>query len=206
MTFAAMGAGYIGSDTITRMLELALASLLLVQSDAPTVPPRAKIVPATPIKAAPAAPAQSDADPTVFPGSTVPFPEVAHWIKGSAPTAFEPGKTYVVEFWATWCGPCKAAMPTMQKLHDEYASKGAVILGVNTWEQKADAAKDYMASKKFTYGCLLKGDDLATAYGISGIPTLVVIGKDGKVVEIEVGLADPSGAGLRKLLDAALKK
>ena len=55
-------------------------------------------------------------------------------------------------------------------------------------------------------GCLLKGDDLATAYGISGIPTLVVIGKDGKVVEIEVGLADPSGAGLRKMIDAALKR
>ena len=116
------------------------------------------------------------------------------------------GKVVLLDFWATWCGPCKAAMPTMQKLHDEYASKGAVILGVNTWEQKADAAKDYMASKKFTYGCLLKGDDLATAYGISGIPTLVVIGKDGKVVEIEVGLADPSGAGLRKMIDAALKK
>jgi thiol-disulfide isomerase/thioredoxin len=116
------------------------------------------------------------------------------------------GKVVLLDFWATWCGPCKAAMPTMQKLHDEYASKGAVVLGVNTWEQKADAAKDYMASKKFTYGCLLKGDDLATAYGISGIPTLVVIGKDGKVVEIEVGLADPSGAGLRKMIDAALKQ
>ena len=116
------------------------------------------------------------------------------------------GKVVLLDFWATWCGPCKAAMPTIQKLHDEYASKGAVILGVNTWEQKADAAKDYMASKKFTYGCLLKGDDLAAAYGIKGIPTLVVIGKDGKVVEIEVGLADPSGAGLRKMIDAALKK
>jgi len=116
------------------------------------------------------------------------------------------GKVVLLDFWATWCGPCKAAMPTMQKLHDEYASKGVVILGVNTWEQKADAAKDYMASKKFTYGCLLKGDDLATAYGISGIPTLVIIGKDGTIVEIEVGLADPSGAGLRKAIDAALKK
>ena len=116
------------------------------------------------------------------------------------------GKVVLLDFWATWCGPCKAAMPTIQKLHDEYASKGVVILGVNTWEQKADAAKDYMASKKFTYGCLLKGDDLAAAYGIKGIPTLVIIGKDGTIAEIEVGLADPSGAGLRKAIDAALKK
>ena len=116
------------------------------------------------------------------------------------------GKVVLLDFWATWCGPCKAAMPTIQKLHDQYAAKGVVILGVNTWEQKADAAKDYMASKKFTYGCLLKGDDLATAYGIKGIPTLVIIGKDGTIAEIEVGLADPSGAGLRKAIDAALKR
>jgi thiol-disulfide isomerase/thioredoxin len=116
------------------------------------------------------------------------------------------GKVVLLDFWATWCGPCKAAMPTMQKLHDEYGSKGVVILGVNTWEQKADAAKDYMASKKFTYGCLLRGDDLAAAYGIKGIPTLVVIGKDGKIAEIEVGLSDPSGGALRKALDALLGK
>jgi thiol-disulfide isomerase/thioredoxin len=97
-------------------------------------------------------------------------------------------------------------MPTMQKLHDHYAAAGkpVVILGVNTWERKADAAKDYMASKKFTYGCLLAGDELAAAYGIRGIPTLVVIGKDGRIAKIEVGLADMSGAGLRKAIDAAL--
>jgi cytochrome c biogenesis protein CcmG/thiol:disulfide interchange protein DsbE len=116
------------------------------------------------------------------------------------------GKVVLLDFWATWCGPCKAAMPMMQKLHDHYAAAGkpVVILGVNTWERKADAAKDYMASKKFTYGCLLAGDELAAAYGIRGIPTLVVIGKDGRIAKIEVGLADMSGAGLRKAIDAAL--
>ena len=116
------------------------------------------------------------------------------------------GKVVLLDFWATWCGPCKAAMPAMQKLHDDYAAAGkpVVILGVNTWERKADAAKDYMASKKFTYGCLLAGDELAAAYGIRGIPTLVVIGKDGRIANIEVGLADMSGAGLRKAIDAAL--
>ena len=94
----------------------------------------------------------------------------------------------------------------MQKLHDEYQSKGVVVLGVNTWEQKPQAAKDYIAKKKYTYGCLLKGDDLAKAYGVPGIPTLVVIGKDGKVLEAEVGLADPTGNALRKVIEAALKK
>ncbi|MFZ9879787.1 MAG: TlpA family protein disulfide reductase [Phycisphaerales bacterium] len=116
------------------------------------------------------------------------------------------GKVVLLDFWATWCGPCKMAMPTIQKLHDEYKDKGVVVLGVNTWEQQPDAAKKYMEQKKFTYGCLLSGDALAEAYGVPGIPALVVIGKDGKVAVAEVGLADSSGDSLRKALDAALAK
>ncbi|NBQ14330.1 MAG: TlpA family protein disulfide reductase [Proteobacteria bacterium] len=116
------------------------------------------------------------------------------------------GKVVLLDFWATWCGPCKAAMPTIQKLHEAYKDKGVVILGVNTWEKNADAAKDYMAKKKFTYGCLMNGDDLAKAYGVVGIPTLVIIGKDGKVAMADMGLSDDTGASLRKVIDAALAK
>lgn len=97
-------------------------------------------------------------------------------------------------------------MPVIQKLHDEYASKGVAVLGVNTWEKDQQAARDYIANKKYTYPCLLDGDKLAEAYGVPGIPTLVVIGKDGKVALIEVGLADATGGGLRKAIDAALGK
>ena len=61
-----------------------------------------------------------------------------------------------------------------------------------------------MKDKSFTYGCLMAGDDLAKAYKVPGIPTLVIIGKDGKVVMAEVGLADASGDGLRKAIDGAL--
>jgi thiol-disulfide isomerase/thioredoxin len=114
------------------------------------------------------------------------------------------GKVIVLDFWATWCGPCKAAMPVIQKLHDDYAAKGVAVLGVNTWEQNQKAVKNYIESKKYTYPCLLDGDKLAEAYGVPGIPTLVVIGKDGKVVLTEIGLADASGGALRKAIDAAL--
>ncbi len=114
------------------------------------------------------------------------------------------GKVVLLDFWATWCGPCKAAMPTIQKLADEYANKDVVVLGVNTMENDPETAKKYMASKKYTYGCLVRGDGLAQMYGVRGIPTLVIIGKDGKVVKIEVGLADPSGDSLRKEIDKAL--
>jgi thiol-disulfide isomerase/thioredoxin len=97
------------------------------------------------------------------------------------------GKVVVLDFWATWCGPCKAAMPGVQAIHDKYKSKGVAVFGVNCWES-ADAAK-YMKENKYTYGLLLKGDDVATKYGVSGIPTIYVIGADGKVVYQSTGFA-----------------
>ena len=116
------------------------------------------------------------------------------------------GQVVLLDFWATWCAPCKALMPSLQKIHDDYKGKGVAVLGVNTSERKANAAKEYMAKQKYTYGCLLSGDDLAQAYGISGLPTLVLIGKDGKIVLTEGGMSSESGAALRKAIDAALAK
>ncbi len=112
------------------------------------------------------------------------------------------GKVVLLDFWATWCGPCKAAMPEMQKIADDYKDKGVVVYGVNVWEKKEDAAKKYIESKGFTYPTLLSGDDLAKAYGITGIPTLVVIGKDGKITETEVGFG--GAEALRKAIDEAV--
>jgi thiol-disulfide isomerase/thioredoxin len=114
------------------------------------------------------------------------------------------GKVVLLDFWATWCGPCKAAMPAIQKIADDYKDKGVVVLGINTWENSPDAARKYMADKKFTYPCLLAGDPLAEAYGVPGIPTIVVLGKDGSVEFLEVGMG---GDGkIRAAIDAALAK
>ncbi|MCX5640737.1 MAG: TlpA disulfide reductase family protein [Planctomycetota bacterium] len=116
------------------------------------------------------------------------------------------GKVVLLDFWATWCGPCKQAMPSIQKISEDYKGKDVVILGVNTWEKKEGAGKKYMTEKGFTYGCLLAGDDLAVAYGISGIPTLIVIGKDGKIEKIEVGFGPEGDKGLRTAIEAGLAK
>jgi thiol-disulfide isomerase/thioredoxin len=112
------------------------------------------------------------------------------------------GKVVVMDFWATWCGPCKAAMPHVQKLHDKYASKDVAVYGVNTWE-RADAKK-YMSDKKFTYGLLLKGDKVAEQYKVKGIPTFYVIDKEGKIAFSAVGMPDESR--LEAIIDEALAK
>ena len=116
------------------------------------------------------------------------------------------GKVVLLDFWATWCGPCKQIMPVIQKLSEEFKDKDVAIFGVNTWEKKDDAAKKYMESKKYTYGCLLAGEDLAKTYGITGIPTLIIINKDGTIAKAEVGAGGNVEADLRAAITAALAK
>lgn len=116
------------------------------------------------------------------------------------------GKVTLLDFWATWCGPCKAAMPSIQKLHEEFAGKAVAIVGVNTWERKADAGPKYMAEKKYTYQQLMKGDDLAKSYGITGIPTMILIDKDGKVLHTVTGFGPGEEDTLRAKITEALGK
>ena len=116
------------------------------------------------------------------------------------------GKVVLLDFWATWCGPCKQIMPVIQKLSEEFKDKGVAVFGVNTWEKKDGAAKSYMESKKYTYGCLLAGEDLAKTYGITGIPTLIIINKDGTIAKAEVGAGGNVEADLRAAITAALAK
>jgi thiol-disulfide isomerase/thioredoxin len=95
------------------------------------------------------------------------------------------GKVVVMDFWATWCPPCRAAMPGIQKVHEKYKAKGVVVLGMDCWE--SGDAPGYMKENGITYGLIMKADEAAKAYGVSGIPTLYVIGPDGKVAYRTVG-------------------
>ncbi|MFZ4573537.1 MAG: TlpA family protein disulfide reductase [Phycisphaerales bacterium] len=112
------------------------------------------------------------------------------------------GKVVVMDFWATWCPPCVAAMPHVQALHEKYADKGVKVYGANTFERSD--AKKYMTDKKYTYGLLLKADKVATQYKVTGIPTFYVIDKTGKIVFAAVGMPDESR--LEKVIEDAIAK
>ncbi|MBI1325669.1 redoxin domain-containing protein [bacterium] len=114
------------------------------------------------------------------------------------------GRIVVLDFWATWCGPCKLAMPSLQKLHEKYADKPVSIIGVNCMEQDPDEAVKYTKKEKFTYMQLLQGDDLAQEYGVSGIPTLIVIDAEGKVLGSEIGFSPELEKKLSARIDKAL--
>jgi thiol-disulfide isomerase/thioredoxin len=113
------------------------------------------------------------------------------------------GRVVVMDFWATWCGPCRLAMPGLQELHEEFSGQPVSILGINCWESGDPVA--FMQREKLNYGLLLGADQVAMDYGVEGIPTFYVIGKDGKVVYHEVGF-DPAGTDkLRTVIRHALE-
>jgi len=96
------------------------------------------------------------------------------------------GKVVVIDFWATWCGPCKASFPYLQQVYNKYKDNPkVVILAVNTWEnvsgkEKEDLVKKFMADNKYTFP-VLYDEGFVEKYGVDGIPTKFVIDKKGMI-------------------------
>jgi thiol-disulfide isomerase/thioredoxin len=100
------------------------------------------------------------------------------------------GKVLVVDFWGSWCPPCRAAMPGVQKLHEKYKDKGVVVVGFNSERQaKADPVK-FMEENGYTYGLVLNAEKVASKFKVPGWPTFYVFSPEGKVLWGGVG-ADP---------------
>jgi thiol-disulfide isomerase/thioredoxin len=108
------------------------------------------------------------------------------------------GKVVVLDFWATWCGPCKMGLPLLQKFAESMKGNDKVVVHpVNVWEraEAADRTKlvnTFWTDAKYTMVTLIDGDNkYAEAYGFGGIPTMVIIGTDGKIAKIHTGF-DPN--------------
>lgn len=116
------------------------------------------------------------------------------------------GRVVVLDFWGSWCPPCRAAMPGIQKLHEHYMDQPVSVLGLN-FEQspKADPAK-FMKDKGFTYGLLLKAETIASQYKISGWPTFYILDREGRIAWSAIGHDPQHEAQMMKVIDDLLKK
>jgi peroxiredoxin len=96
------------------------------------------------------------------------------------------GKVVVMDFWAVWCIPCLRAMPGLQKLHDELSKQGLIVLGLSTNEQGGDPVQ-LMKDRGYTYQLLLNGESISESYNVVGLPTIYVIGVDGRILHAGFG-------------------
>ncbi len=114
------------------------------------------------------------------------------------------GKVVYVDFWASWCGPCRQSFPWMNDMQSKYGAKGLQVVGVNLDGKQADADK-FLAEvpAKFTLAFDAKGETAKT-FGIKGMPTSVLIGADGKVLAVHQGFKDEDRKELEAKFASAL--
>jgi thiol-disulfide isomerase/thioredoxin len=125
-------------------------------------------------------------------------------VDGNAVTSAQfKGKVLVLDFWATWCGPCKSEIPGYIALQKKYGPDGLVIVGVSVDEEgpgRAALVKKFMKTFGMNYTVVFSNDDVAGAFGgLDAIPTTFLIDRDGNIRDKKVG-AEPAAEYERKIL------
>jgi thiol-disulfide isomerase/thioredoxin len=137
------------------------------------------------------------AEVTLKVGDTAPKLQVGKWVQGDPVKEFEKDKAYIVEFWATWCGPCRTSIPHLNEVYQKFKDKGLVVIGQDVWERDESLVAPFVKKMgdKMTYRVALdlKNDDedkgrmaetWMEAAGQNGIPSAFLVDKQGKIAWI----------------------
>jgi cytochrome c biogenesis protein CcmG/thiol:disulfide interchange protein DsbE len=126
------------------------------------------------------------------------------------------GKAVLINFWATWCAPCKIETPWLIELRNQYAAQGFEVLGISTegddlqkddkagLEKQKSAIAKFVQEMKVSYPVLINGDSLSKSYGgLDEMPTSFFVDRKGTVVAVQMGLTSKAEieANIRKALD-----
>jgi peroxiredoxin len=114
------------------------------------------------------------------------------------------GKVVLVNFWASWCLECRPEMPVLQRLHGEFTPQGLAVVGVNARE-KGEAVRRYAKELALTFPLVLDPEGKINAlYGVVGLPTTFLVGRDGRAVAFAIGPREWGSAPARALFNALL--
>jgi peroxiredoxin len=115
------------------------------------------------------------------------------------------GKVVLLNFWATWCGPCKVEIPWFIQFERKYKGDGFAVVGVSMDEDGWDAVKPFVADEGINYRVLLGNDTVANLYGgVDSLPTTFLIDRQGRIAKVHIGLVSKSvyENDLNKLLES----
>jgi peroxiredoxin len=113
------------------------------------------------------------------------------------------GKVVLLNFWATWCGPCKTEIPWFVDFESEFQARGFTVLGVSMDEDGWKVINPYVAEQKINYPIVLANEEVNEIYGgIEALPTTLLIGRDGRIAFLHAGLVsrEEYEKEIRKLL------
>ncbi len=106
-----------------------------------------------------------------------------------------------MEFWATWCGPCRFSLPSLEVIYKRYRNRGVTVLLINDGETPEAVRK--WAKRRFTAPILLdQSQEVVNRYGVTGIPRLFIVDQDGRLIYAHEGY----GGGLEKNLSLILEE
>ncbi|MCM0080300.1 TlpA family protein disulfide reductase [Geomonas sp. Red32] len=106
------------------------------------------------------------------------------------------GYVLVMDFFATWCVPCRESIPHLIDLNRKYGRQGLQVLGVSVDEGTDREVKDFIAARRINYPVAMGGEDMQTDYGLRSIPTIYVINKRGMVAEKFQGYSDQTAKAI----------
>ncbi len=115
------------------------------------------------------------------------------------------GKLVVLNFWATWCPPCRLEMPSMERLYQEFKGEGLEVVAINFMEREKPITS-FLKENGFTFTVLLdKKGEIARNYGVHGLPVTYLIARNGNLLARSMGYKDWYKPGIRQLISTLLK-
>lgn len=116
------------------------------------------------------------------------------------------GKAIYVDFWASWCGPCKQSFPWMNAMQDKYGAKGLQVIAVNVDAKRADADRFLLKTPATFQIAYDPNGDSAKRYAVKAMPTSLLIDRNGRVSYVHAGFRDEDRADLEAKISDALNK